>query len=256
MNLIFFDIDGTLLPEGQLKISDDVIDVLKELNSKEDNEVFICTGRCYHQAKEHINALGLDSYITSNGQEVCYKKELIYKSVYNDEQKREIVALANKFDILWGFESRENISLSNGKNVDFIKTIIEGYGFVDVDISDDLSKDIYQFWFFGDNSIVKDSIDNLSDKFKFYAWNNECLEILPGQESKYKGIQQVVNHLGGANTYAFGDGVNDMEMLSNVDYSVAMGNANDEVKSVSKFVTSDCTENGIVNGLKIVGLKE
>lgn len=255
MKLVFFDIDGTLLPEGEKEIAKDVVDAIKSIKN-DDTEIFICTGRCYHQAKPFLDQLNLDSYITSNGQEVCYKNEIIYESRYNDDQKRSLVHLAKKFDLDWGFETRSNINLASGVNTEYIKSIIEGYGFLDVEVSNDLNKDIYQFWFFGDNSNVKNAVKQLDDEFKCYAWNKNSLEILPALESKANGISKVIERFDSVETYAFGDGVNDYEMLKFVDVSVAMGNANDEIKQIATFVTSDCREDGIVNGLKKVGLRK
>lgn len=54
--------------------------------------------------------------------------------------------------------------------------------------------------------------------------------------------------------YAFGDGLNDVEMLSYVGYGIAMGNAEDEVKAAASYVTKHVSEGGIYEGLKMVGL--
>ena len=53
-----------------------------------------------------------------------------------------------------------------------------------------------------------------------------------------------------ANVYAFGDQLNDLEMLSFVEHGVAMGNANDEVKAAADYVTDSVDDNGIENALK------
>lgn len=54
--------------------------------------------------------------------------------------------------------------------------------------------------------------------------------------------------------YAFGDGLNDIEMLSMIHHGVAMGNGEEEVKAVAKYVTKSVEEDGILHGLKMVGL--
>ena len=48
------------------------------------------------------------------------------------------------------------------------------------------------------------------------------------------------------NIYAFGDGLNDVEMLKFVKNSVAMGNAHEEAKKVAKHVTTSVHQNGIL----------
>jgi hydroxymethylpyrimidine pyrophosphatase-like HAD family hydrolase len=54
--------------------------------------------------------------------------------------------------------------------------------------------------------------------------------------------------------YAFGDGLNDIEMLEFVGNGVAMGNAEEVVKEVANLVTKDVAEDGILHGLELVGL--
>ena len=51
---------------------------------------------------------------------------------------------------------------------------------------------------------------------------------------------------------AFGDGENDLKMFETVGTSVAMGNANDKVKSVATYTTLSNEEDGIVHGMKYV----
>ena len=43
---------------------------------------------------------------------------------------------------------------------------------------------------------------------------------------------------------AIGDDVNDIEMIENAGFGVAMGNAFDEVKAVADYVTADRDEDG------------
>jgi hydroxymethylpyrimidine pyrophosphatase-like HAD family hydrolase len=50
--------------------------------------------------------------------------------------------------------------------------------------------------------------------------------------------------------YAFGDGLNDLEMLKAVGTGVAMGNGVQEAKALANLVTTDVSEDGIWNGLK------
>ena len=46
-------------------------------------------------------------------------------------------------------------------------------------------------------------------------------------------------------SYAFGDGLNDLEMIQTVGTGVAMGNAVDELKAVSDLVCDSVHNNGL-----------
>jgi len=69
---------------------------------------------------------------------------------------------------------------------------------------------------------------------------------------KAEGIKKLINKLGFQmeDVYAFGDGLNDMEMLGEVGTGVAMGNAPDAVKKKAVYVTKSVSDNGIWHGLK------
>ena len=52
------------------------------------------------------------------------------------------------------------------------------------------------------------------------------------------------------NTMSFGDGLNDISMIKNAGIGIAMGNACQELKDVSDYVTLSCEESGVSEGIK------
>ena len=55
-------------------------------------------------------------------------------------------------------------------------------------------------------------------------------------------------------TYCFGDSHNDIEMVKNFANGVAMGNATNELKNVSKYITDSNNNHGIYKFLNINNL--
>ena len=53
---------------------------------------------------------------------------------------------------------------------------------------------------------------------------------------------------------AFGDGINDIEMLTYAALGVAMGNARAELKEIAQYVTTDIEDDGIYNALIHLGV--
>ncbi len=259
-NLVFFDIDGTLLPHGETKIPQDVIKAIHETKNDQ-TEVFICTGRCRMQAMQYIEQLKTDSYICSNGQDVVYQGKQVYSNVFDPKLKQKLIKIFTIHEVDWGYETKERIFIPESNSASTVKNWLKGYGILDVGISNDnFHKEVYQFWAFGEVKLVQKVEKALIENdIKYLKWSDSALEILPSDESKAKGISFIKDKLeaNGKNvkTYAFGDGVNDIEMLSYVDESVAMGNACDALKKVAKHVTSSCHEDGIISGLKKVGLR-
>ena len=67
------------------------------------------------------------------------------------------------------------------------------------------------------------------------------------EASKYNGVESIRKRLGiKKNEVAvFGDDINDLEMISGYENSVAMGNAVPEIKAAARFVTNDNDDDGI-----------
>ena len=65
----------------------------------------------------------------------------------------------------------------------------------------------------------------------------ECVEIRANNIDKATAIQKIKHHFELDRIICFGDGENDIEMLHLVGTSIAMGNADVEVKKLASTVT-------------------
>ena len=76
--------------------------------------------------------------------------------------------------------------------------------------------------------------------------------------SKASAIETLIQHLGipKENTYAFGDGLNDIDMLEYCEHGIAVGNATQGLKDIADEITDDIAEDGIYNSMKKHGLIE
>ena len=81
-------------------------------------------------------------------------------------------------------------------------------------------------------------------------------EIIPAGYSKASGIDRICRELGATTEecFAFGDSRNDLSMLLHVKYSIAMGNATDDVKAQCFHVTERPENDGIAVAMKHFGL--
>ncbi|MEG1461991.1 MAG: HAD hydrolase family protein, partial [Anaerorhabdus sp.] len=71
-------------------------------------------------------------------------------------------------------------------------------------------------------------------------------------DDKYKGIKKMVEFLGGQeeDIIVFGDGMNDIKMFEKAAFSVAMGNAEEELKKLASYITDDADSDGIYNACR------
>jgi Cof subfamily protein (haloacid dehalogenase superfamily) len=81
--------------------------------------------------------------------------------------------------------------------------------------------------------------------------NPYLIEIIPKGGSKFQGIQAFLAkyNIELAETMAFGDHLNDIEMLEGVGIGVAMGNAQAELKAHADYVTTSNQKDGIASAL-------
>ena len=53
---------------------------------------------------------------------------------------------------------------------------------------------------------------------------------------------------------AFGDAQNDMDMIEYAGIGIAMGNAEESLKEIADYVTTDVDDDGVLNALKEYGI--
>lgn len=252
--LILFDIDGTLLDHDK-KIPDSTKQALADLQLA-GHEVVIATGRGPFMLKDVREALNIESYVSFNGSYVVYKGEVLYKHALDTALLHELTQLTvgNQHPLVYmtpeGMRTSTNLNAYAGEGHNALASRLppmEPDYYID--------REIYQCLLFckqEDEGCYKDQFS----QFGYIRWHPYGSDVLPPGGSKARGIQALIERLGfkDEDVYAFGDGINDIEMLQYVYHSVAMGNAPDEVKQAARYVTKDVNDDGIMYGLKMVGL--
>lgn len=254
-SVIFFDIDGTLLNhEKELPASTkESIMKLKEAG----HIVAIATGRAPFMYEDLREELGINTFVSYNGQYVVLNGEVLYANPLNITSLIKLTedALQNEHPIV--YMDHEDMK-ANVPEHPFIKESIDTLKIKQFPTHDPhyyKERELYQSLLFcpvGEEKQYEEKYDD----FDFVRWHPVSVDILPKGGSKAKGIDKIVEKLGVSkeNVYAFGDGLNDIEMLTEVHNSVAMGNAEEVVKSVAKHVTDSVEDDGIYHGLQMVGL--
>ncbi|MEI7027711.1 Cof-type HAD-IIB family hydrolase [Paenibacillus sp. y28] len=253
-SMIFLDIDGTLLDHHkQLPASaKEAVQQLKQAG----HEVAFATGRSPFMLKPLREELGLESFVSFNGQYVSHQGKVIYTNPLRTDLLQALTDYAGRHGSPLVYMDHEAMK-SSAAHHPYIEESIGSLQFShpEHDPRYYADRSIYQSMLFCTEA---EEVRYRADfpELDFVRWHPYSMDVLPSGGSKAQGIAQYIAKLGFAreDVYAFGDNLNDVEMLQFVGHGVAMGNAPDSVKQLARYVTKDVSEDGLAYGLKMVGL--
>ncbi len=258
---VFFDYDGTLTEEERkiYRPTAKTVAAAKELQQK-GYLVGLATGRslCY---VPDVN-IDFDCYITTNGAYASCRGTEIWNDTFTVAQVKRFISFLCEHGINYILENQEACYCRDREEktlVDMIDTFqLPEECFLPID-------DVEQLQI---NKIVLtyDSLEKLSLIQKEFG---EEYEITPHRTcyscdvarkgiTKAVGISKVLEYLNlpRQDTYAFGDGDNDVQMFRLVGTAIAMKDHAASLDSVAAYVTGNVEDEGIYQGLKHFGLVE
>lgn len=266
MKAVFFDLDGTLLT-SEKRISDASKQALQQCKAN-GTQVYIATARprtldkmLPGWTKETFDFF--DGGIYCNGACRTIHHDVDYTFIdagavhdvvetvnsFKDihlvlQMKDEVHAFNYEFDEThieeWGLQERKIIELDELCEHQTVKIMI--YTRNMIDRVGQLPTELYE--------ALKEKI---SHRANLYLTDfGEVIMVVPNQISKYSAIVEVCHKEGFEldEIAVFGDDMNDMEMISSIKHSIAMGNGVKEVKQAACYVTLSNDEDGIAYGLK------
>ena len=253
---IFFDIDGTLIDclNGLTDMTPSVKKAIRALKANGDY-VFIATGRPYAFLSETLLNFGFDGFVLTNGAQVKVKDKFIYQDPIKKDFVKKIVYNFEELNIQYILQG-EVYSYIKEKNKELHllydrfsisrKYLESSYHIEDVHTYkiEMLSKDKRGIDYC--LSLKNDNYNCIQDS------EQEYFELYSKKNTKASGILKALDYLNIdiENSYAFGDGENDIEMLCTVGCGIAMGNASDEIKSYANKVTDTVHNDGIALAIK------
>lgn len=246
--LIFFDVDDTLLDSRTHKIPKSTITTLQEMASY--YEIGIATGRSLSTLLENgvAEAFEWAVYVCNNGQLVYDKnKEVCYSSALSADIVKSIMdtAQACHEPLLAGIPRWCQIGTPN-------QSQMTAHSFFHMDIpKEKLPKDatIYMFVAFGEKDSDYDKYRNIPGVQVMIGQSSYC-DIIKENSGKDAGIEEVLKLFHQDSYIAFGDSDNDITMFKKSRYAIAMGQGSDFAKANADFVTKPVYEDGIAYAWK------
>lgn len=262
IKLIALDLDGTLL-DSQKRLSDRNRSVLEEC-VRRGIYVVPCTGRIWGGIPDFLREFaGIRYAITTNGAVVedVREHQIIDERKLTCAQAIEILEMAHQFHTMYdvyvnGEAFGEERFLKNLESF-LIPATLQGMIRSTRQVVPDVAEKVRQCnlpvekinYFFDDleeRARAKKALEARGDVVISSSFTDN-LEINALGATKGDAILRLAKHLGlkPEQTMGFGDGGNDLTMMKMAGVGVAMGNAEEEIKEASKYVTASNDEDGV-----------
>ena len=255
---IFMDLDGTVLT-SEHKVSENLIKKLRELEEK-GVKTFIATGRTFISSKPFVEMLEIKNpVINYNGGRVTnpLNNEVIFEKPVEAQDVKELIKVSREKGIHLNLYMDDKLYIENetdeGKK--YSESVEIPYYVKNFDKF--IGKTSTKALFIAENSILLELKKELEEKLphiNFVFSKPHYLECLNKEVNKGLAIKELLKKydISPAETMAFGDQWNDLEMLKFVKYGYLMGNATEELKqefSKDKITLSN-DEDGIYEVIK------
>lgn len=254
---VFLDIDGTMVPHGKC-MSEVTKQAIKRLKEKHLN-VIIATGRAPYFAKTIVDQLEVDSMIFFNGNYVLHEGKMIHQAPIEKKVLDKLYIQSEEKEHPLTYLARAEFRVSNTEHP-YVKEAFRNDGVMPEKASALFwkEKDIYQLFLHCELNEEQAYQENIPELY-FRRWSQPGMrtcDVNLSNGTKATGIEKILEKIGVApdEAVAFGDGLNDVEMLSLVGMGVAMGNASKEVQAHANMVTKTVDEDGVKHGLEVLGL--
>ncbi|WP_318504107.1 Cof-type HAD-IIB family hydrolase [Bacillus sp. T3] len=274
--IIFIDVDGTLVNDHGVVPESAKLAIRNA--RKNGHLAFLCTGRSKSELFPEILDVGFDGIIGAAGGYIELEKEVLFHECVKIQDVQHLVEFFNSHGIDFYLESNGGL-FAGGNCKKHIRDIIEKLLMEKPEAKEEIEKGIQPFHdlIIEGEYLIREDINKISfldsdlpfemikkefeSKFtvipstvSFFGKNSGELSI-PGIH-KATAIEKLLQHLkiNKEDTFAYGDGLNDIEMLEFVQHGIAMGNAKEAVKKVADDITETHDEGGIFNSFIKYGL--
>lgn len=259
IKLIASDIDGTLVPDGSHELNPELYDVILKLRAKgiqfaaASGRQWLSIESIFEPIKEKV------FYLSDNGAYVGCHGRSLYVNPIERKTVMDMVQDVRNMDGLDVMICGPDVIYTETDNQEFLDWMVNGYKF-HVKQVEDLTRVESEF--------IKISVyrktnveahtrtlrEKYADRLKITIAGDMWMDCMRPGINKGQAIKLLQDSLGikPEETMAFGDQLNDIEMLKQAYYSFAVGNAREEVKAAARFRTDTNVNDGVLKILKLL----
>lgn len=265
IKLVLTDLDGTFL-NSKGSFDKELYVKVKQLMDERGIEFAPCTGKQCERVEELFGPdLSKDLWILGDSAtRIKHDGDYIYQSLLPNELGLRIInkleEIADDHTIIACTPTAAVIKSSVPE--DEAKIVRGSYRVVrSVDDLNEITEEFVKITVFDSKKRCFENVELLENfKDQAYIVASEAAWIDISNYDVHKGttvytLQKILD-VTPEETMAFGDGLNDIELLARAEYSFAMRNGFDETKAAANFITRTNDENGVLNTIsKIISLQ-
>lgn len=248
---IFLDIDNTFFDHTSNRVLPETIEACK--TAKQNGyKVVLCSGRPKEMADqlEVFDMVDWDGYIGCTGALVLDENyECIHHDAFSEQQLEEIFSLAKKHDLtIYSFGKYEFITRALD---DYSRKIALDFHLSLPEVRTWNKEELSAISVLGDKELTRKIFENI-ENISITSTTRYANDFIRSDVDKARGIRFLMNHWGyeeGA-YLAFGDSLNDIEMIKDAKIGIVMGNGSDQIKECADIICGNANEPSIYNMLK------
>lgn len=255
---VFFDIDGTLWNEKNM-IPESTREAIRKIREN-GNLAFLNSGRCraYIQNPDLLS-IGFDGVVSGCGTMIEYGGETLFYHRLDTKLVEHTVNTVRSYGFRPILEGREYLYMDEAE-------FGEDYfgGKLKAEIGERLLSiaDEWGNWEVSKLSCAmekegqKECFAVLEKHYDYMVHNANVVEMVPKGYHKGTGMIKLCELLDmdTADTFAFGDSVNDIGMLKTAGVAIVMGNGQEAAKAAADYITAPLMEDGIWKACRHYGL--
>lgn len=255
--IVSFDVDNTLLDHKDWRIPDSAMKALEEL--RKSHHIVVASGRDMDNrySRGIRDLIHPDGIIHMNGTKITVGDQLIYEHHFDKELLQRILTFTEQKGYSVGVSVDDVDYYMNPKNVAHMdkmrwgrsdRTFLDPWKLMDINVR--------TLAYIGEEDGALDIGHHFPEVKLLLFAGKQGADLVETEASKAKGLIRLCEWFGTdmADTVAFGDSMNDLEILIEAGIGIAMGNSIEELKTAADYITDDIDQDGIWNACVHFGL--
>ena len=267
--LIFLDIDGTLTEPGKNVPPSSAVDAVRRARTK-GHKVVLCSGRNYGMLYPVLQ-FGFDGLVASAGGYIEYNGQVVYDCPMTPAQQARVLDVFKESGIYRTIGGRNHSYTDEGfkeflaedvqseANSELLRWRIQIENELDIrPMSEYDGEPIYGMAFMSRGAErLKKPMQVLQEEFDFCIQDQDTCGIVNGELSskafdKGTAVKRLCGYLkiSKENTIAFGDSMNDLEMLQAAGIGDCMANGSPSLLKIADIVCPPVDEDGLYSAFE------